>query len=123
MKILVDQNLPRSLAAALVKAGYDAIHVSVLGLEAASDPEIFQACREQKRVLVTADKRLTKFLVADRATDPSIVIVRGTLRTRGIVELVSARAEHLGQTIAERGSAVFSIAPDQPTRVRLLPLD
>jgi hypothetical protein len=38
---------------------------------------VFAACIEQERVLVTGDKKLTKFLAASNAIVPTVVIVRG----------------------------------------------
>ena len=77
MRRLVDQNLPRSLVTRLAQAGHDSVHASDLGLEKAVDPDVFSACIDQERVLVTADKKLTKFLAASNATTPSVVVVRG----------------------------------------------
>lgn len=77
MRILVDQNLPRSLATRLAFAGHDALHTSDEGLERATDPVVFTACINQDRVLVTGDKKLTKFLAASSAVAPSVLVVRG----------------------------------------------
>jgi predicted nuclease of predicted toxin-antitoxin system len=77
VRLLVDQNLPRSLITQLAEASHDCVHASDLGLEKAADPDVFSACIEQERVLVTADKKLTKFLAASNAPGPSVVIVRG----------------------------------------------
>lgn len=122
MRILVDQNLSTRLVDALDEAGYDAVHVSALGRQTAPDPEILAFCREQHRALITADKRLTKFLAAERAVAPSVVIVRGATRAIDVIHLTLARVDDVARAIANRGEAVFSVAPDEPTRVRLLPL-
>lgn len=122
MRVLVDQNLTTRLVQALGDAGVDAVHASSLGLETATDRRVFQACRDETRVLITSDKRLTKFLAADAATSPSVVIVRGTVRGDDAIAMVLSRLDDIGRTISSRGHAVFSIAPNRPTRVQLLPL-
>lgn len=40
MRVLVDQNLPATLAVQLAAAGHDAVHTIEVGLEQATDPEI-----------------------------------------------------------------------------------
>lgn len=37
-------------------------------MERAVDPDIFQWCRDNDSVLLTADKKLTKFLASEHAT-------------------------------------------------------
>lgn len=123
MRLLVDQNLPRSLATRLAQAGHDCVHASDLGLEKAADPEVFSVCVDQERVLVTADKKLTKFLASSNATAPSVVTVRGFGGPASDVAdaLVSALGL-IAETIQDRGHGVFSVGPARPTRVQLLPL-
>lgn len=122
MRALIDQNLPARFAERMVEAGHDAVHAEVLGLARARDPEIFAACRDQGRVLVTYDKKLTKFLAETKAASPSVLIIRNAPRPTAAIELVLASAGLVEQTIAAKGQAVFSIAPERPIRVELLPL-
>lgn len=77
MRPLIDQNLPRSLATRLAFARHDAVHTSDEGLEMATDPVVFAACINQNRILVTGNKKLTKFLAASGALAPTVIIVRG----------------------------------------------
>lgn len=67
MKLLVDQNLPRRLAALLQIEGHDALHTEHEGLATAADPLILSWCCARTRLLVTADKKLTKFLASSGA--------------------------------------------------------
>jgi predicted nuclease of predicted toxin-antitoxin system len=64
LRLLVDQNLPRRLASLLEAHGYDVAHTEDVGLATTADPQILSWCCAQDRVLVTADKKLTKFLAA-----------------------------------------------------------
>ena len=43
MRLLIDQNLPRSLARRMTDAGHAAAHTGELGLEKATDPVVFAA--------------------------------------------------------------------------------
>ncbi|MDR1186338.1 MAG: DUF5615 family PIN-like protein [Bifidobacteriaceae bacterium] len=122
MRILVDQNLSPALAERLVAVGHDAVHTASLGLEKATDPEVFGVCLAQGRVLITADKKLTKFLAATRATGPSVIVVRGFGYGRDAAAAMSANLSLVERTIAERGPAVFSVWPGRPIRVELLPI-
>ncbi len=56
--------------------GTTTVHASDQGLEQPTDP-VVKACVDAGRVLVTGDKKLTKFLAASNALAPSDVIVRG----------------------------------------------
>jgi predicted nuclease of predicted toxin-antitoxin system len=53
MKVLIDQGLPRSVAALLREAGKDAIHTGQCGLATASDSSIIRFAHEKDFVVVT----------------------------------------------------------------------
>jgi predicted nuclease of predicted toxin-antitoxin system len=122
MRILVDQNLPLSVLGPLLEAGHDVVHTSCGGLSRATDPEIFEACRAEDRVLVTADKRLVKYLVDEQATDPSIIIARGFVSGLDVADALVDNLQAIDDVIATRGDGVFSMVKDKPTRVTLLPI-
>jgi predicted nuclease of predicted toxin-antitoxin system len=56
VRFLVDAQLPPLLARYLVAAGYPAEHVSDLGLDAASDREIWARAADLGAVIVTKDE-------------------------------------------------------------------
>jgi predicted nuclease of predicted toxin-antitoxin system len=55
MRFKIDENLPIDLAAVLRNAGHDALTVDDQGLRGASDSHLFDACIQEKRVLITLD--------------------------------------------------------------------
>lgn len=55
LRFKVDHNLPVEVARALRDAGHDADTAADEGLAAASDPDVAEACRRERRALVTAD--------------------------------------------------------------------
>jgi predicted nuclease of predicted toxin-antitoxin system len=84
---LVDAQLPPSLAGALRQAGYPAVHVVDLGLQAATDEEIWDKASSRSAVLVTKDR---DFAIRRAATNdgPTILWVRvGNISNRKLIEL------------------------------------
>lgn len=76
MKFLVDNQLPSALAKLLVSRGHDASHVLDLGLDSATDTEIWNYANANSFVLITKDEDFSR-----RASQPSasvqVVWVRG----------------------------------------------
>lgn len=124
MRLLVDQNLPRRLVPLLESAGHDVVHTEDVKLAKASDPQIMAWCCAEQRVLVTADKKLTKYFASTATTCPSVVVTR-EIRVISIEEtgtLLIANLPQVDATIVERGNAIFTIAHGRPIRAELLPL-
>jgi predicted nuclease of predicted toxin-antitoxin system len=85
---LVDAQLPPLLAEALRHAGRQAIHVVDLGLQAASDEEIWDQAVTRSAVLVTKDRDFALRRAADNA-GPTILWIRvGNTSNRKLIELV-----------------------------------
>lgn len=123
MKFLVDQNLPAALASRLAANEHQARHTSDLGFERTPDEDLFDWCRSNDAVLLTGDKRLTKYLAEQQATSPSIVIFRGYLLDFARLESDLLASLHvIEQLVTTDGHAVFSMGPDRPIRAQLLPL-
>ncbi|AYY13056.1 hypothetical protein EF847_10450 [Actinobacteria bacterium YIM 96077] len=124
MRLLIDQNLPSRLASLFAAQGYDAAHTDNVGLATSADPQILAWCCTQDRVLVTADKKLTKFLASSSANCPSVLITREMRMTPAeqVAAILVANLPQIEQIIIEHGNAVFSLAPDKPIRAELLPL-
>lgn len=72
MKLLLDQNLSRRLLASLAAHFPDSAQVALLGLEQASDAEIWQFAREQQFAIVTKDADFIE-LALIRGWPPKIV--------------------------------------------------
>lgn len=86
------------------------------------DEDLFEWCRKNGALLLTADKRLTKYRATQQASSPSVVIASGYLLDSSHLEADRvADLDAIGCTINE-GHAVFSMGPDRPTRAQLLPL-
>ena len=59
MKIKLDENLGASIANLFIGAGHDTLTVPEEGICSASDREIIEICRREKRVLVTLDRHFS----------------------------------------------------------------
>ncbi len=68
MKYLVDHQLPVALARWLAAQGSDAAHVLDLGLEKASDADIWSRALAENRIVVSKDEDF--FHLANRFGDP-----------------------------------------------------
>jgi predicted nuclease of predicted toxin-antitoxin system len=124
LRLFIDQNLSGDLVGILAEAAHDAVHAMALGLERAPDPEILGFCCVDRRTLVSADKKLTKYLASSVAQCPSVVVVRDvrTLHAADLGHLLVANLATIEAAIEEHGNAVFTIAPSKPIRAMVLPL-
>lgn len=89
-----------------------------------ADPLILSWCCAEARLLVTADKKLTKYFVSSRADCPSVLITRDirTLPLEQVTAMLTANLPQIEQIITEHGNALFSLSPATPIRAELLPL-
>lgn len=60
MKFLVDNQLPSALAKMLVSRGHQAIHVLDVGLDAATDAEIWNYAAANSLVVITKDEDFSR---------------------------------------------------------------
>jgi predicted nuclease of predicted toxin-antitoxin system len=120
IRVLLDQGLAPRAAALLRAAGWDAIHVTEIGLQRADDKEILQAAREDSRVCVTLDHDFHRHLALAQSTGPSAVFIR----VEGLgAEAQAALIRRVWETCAEaldKGSAVT--VDSKAIRIRKLPL-
>ena len=77
MRLLVDQNLARRVAAALRDAGHDAVHVAERGMAQADDAEIVALAEAEGRVIVSEDTDFGALLAHSGTQTPSFVLLRG----------------------------------------------
>lgn len=66
MKFLIDAQLPPALCRWLRERGHDAVHVSEIGLLAASDTEIANRAEAEGEVLVSKDEDFVVLRLPDR---------------------------------------------------------
>ena len=77
MKFLVDMPLSPGLIAWLRQNGYQADHVSDLGIHKASDLEILQRAYKEELVVITADLDFPRLLAHYQSKGPALILFRG----------------------------------------------
>ena len=95
MRVLIDANLPPALATWIREHGADADHVFKLGLERASDVELWDLAKANGAVLISKDEDFLMLKLADPG-GPRFVWIRFGNTTR---RHVLARVEQSWQAI------------------------
>lgn len=120
IRLLLDQGLAPAAASNLRSEGFDAVHVSELGLSAASDSELLDCARAGDRVCVTLDHDFHAHLAATGQTKISVVLLRvqslDSSQQAELIRNVVTRCE----TALTEGAAVS--ADSDRIRIRRLPL-
>jgi predicted nuclease of predicted toxin-antitoxin system len=121
VRFLVDANLSPRLAAALIAAGHDAVHVRELGMSSATDTAIIEAAEHDRRIVLSADTDFGTILALTGRTSPSVLLLRLTSprRTELIAALLDANLPDVAEPLAA-GAVV--VVEDDRVRVRSLPL-
>jgi predicted nuclease of predicted toxin-antitoxin system len=121
LRFLVDNALSAVLAEKLIGAGHDARHVRDLGMQAATDEEIFDLAAGEGRIIVSADTDFGTILALRRTAEPSVVIFRRTSGRRPS-EQAMLPLEQLPRVVdaLERGSVV--VIEEDRLRIRALPI-
>lgn len=76
MRLLVDANLSPRIAARLVDASHDAIHVADVDLLSASDMEITTYAAAENRIVISSDSDFGSILARSGDRFPSVVLLR-----------------------------------------------
>lgn len=121
MRFLIDNALSPEIAKSLNESGHDALHVRDVGLQHASDLEIFERAQHEERVLVSADTDFGTLLADRRQRSPSVVLFRrGTERRPSQqVDLLLANLPAIEADLVKGSIAIFE---HHRIRVRTLPL-
>ena len=122
MRLLVDQNLARRVAAALRDAGHDAVHVAERGLARAEDAEIVALAAAERRVIVSEDTDFGALLAHSRTQTPSFILLRGAepMAPDAQTALLLANLPAVESDLVEGAIVVFARGR---IRVRRLPIE
>lgn len=119
-RVLLDQGLAPRAARLLTEHGFDAIHVSDIGMAEADDAEILDRARADGLVCVTLDHDFHSHLAMTRAGRPSVVLLRvERMDAQAQADLILAVLQSCEGSL-ETGCAVS--ADGESIRVRKLPL-
>jgi len=90
VRFLIDAQLPPALARYLESAGHEAVHVADLGMERATDEEIWRPAAERGQTIVTKDEDFVA-LRAMRGDGPAVVWLRiGNTTREHLLRIVTA---------------------------------
>src|SRR6202051_2576949 len=118
-RILPDQGLAPHTAAILRRNGFNAAHVSEIGVEQAEDIQIMEKARIDERVCVTLDHDFHAHLAATGQGSPSVVLLRVQgLDAQGQADLIRSIYNQCENELSE--GAVVS-ADRESIRIRRLP--
>jgi predicted nuclease of predicted toxin-antitoxin system len=121
VRFLIDQALSPTVATELNLAGHDAVHVRELGMQAASDEEIFDHAAQDDRVVVSADTDFGTLLAIRKQTSPSVILFRHGSQHRPADQVALLEANLLQIVDALGAGSIVVIQPDR-VRIRALPL-
>lgn len=76
MRVLIDENLPRTLGAALFAAGHDVEDTRDAGLRGRPDSEVFARAVAERRVLLTGDVGFGNVIAYPLGSHAGIVLMR-----------------------------------------------
>ena len=116
MKIVLDEDLPRSLSAVLRADGHNILDIRDHGLRGMPDEHIFRFAQEQKAVLMSGDLRFANTFVFPLDTHRGIIVLRfpSELATTYVNRIVANLASHLVSTDVQGNLVILS-----PSGIRL----
>jgi predicted nuclease of predicted toxin-antitoxin system len=95
MKLLLDNNLSSKLVAQLVNVFPETSHVALLGLEAASDADVWETARQGGYCLVSKDSDFND-LLSLKGSPPKVIWIRlGNCTTAAIANLLLSSHEEI----------------------------
>ena len=109
MNLLVDNQLPVALARHLSAHGCECIHVRDVGLDEASDQDIWEYARARSLTIITKDEDFQALANRQGVVPPQVVWVRiGYCRKGALLEAFSGILPSLKELLAA-GDAVVEI--------------
>lgn len=122
MKLLIDNAISPIVAQRLRENGFiDAVHVRDLGMQQASDEDIFARAVLEERVVISADTDFGTLLAIRRARKPSVVLLRckSQRRPEQQASLLVAMLPEI-ESLLDAGAIV--VVEENRIRARALPL-
>ena len=120
MRFLFDENMPRSFPKILRELGYDAIHVSDVGLTSTKDRIIVSFAEKTGDVMITFDLDFTTIVATENLPFPSVITFR--LPELNQIDFRIIMSQHLESLLIplERGALIT--INERGIRIKYLPV-
>ena len=121
MRLFLDQNLSRHLAALLNGPLFDVSDTRSRGLQRATDAELLTLAAAESRIIVSADTDFGELLAKSGADTPSFVLLR---KTEGLSaeEIANLLASNLPAFETELNDGAILVITNTTVRIRVLPV-
>jgi predicted nuclease of predicted toxin-antitoxin system len=116
MRLLIDEDLPRSLAPLLRSAGHDVFDVRDIGLRGRPDQDVFLEAQQRGAVLVSGDRGFANIVSHPPGSHAGIVIAHfpTEMPTAVLNQQVLGALESLGE-----GEVAGNLVMVEPARIRI----
>ena len=120
MRFLFDENMPRSFPKILRKLGYEAIHVSDVGLTSTKDHIIVSFAEKTSDVMITFDLDFTTIVATENLPFPSVITFR--LPELNQIDFEIIMSQHLESLLEALAKGALITINERGIRIRYLPV-
>ena len=122
MRLLIDNALSPRLVEGLRNADHDVVHVRDIGLQSATDDEIFDVAARDDRVVVSEDTDFGTLLSLRDSAKPSVILLRH-MPDRSASALIDILLANIASVEADLASGAIVVIEPGRIRLRRLPME
>ena len=120
MRFLIDENMARSCSGVMREMGYEAFHVSEIGLTATADEDITGYAIAHGYIIITFDLDFSRIVALSSEPFPSVITFRtGEISLETFTDLISKNLPSLKDSLKEGALATLDL---DGVRIQRLPI-